>query len=140
MSPISSIQAQGVSRAGAAQLSLNGGGFGRSRARTGDGAGENAVGAGAAAAPPGRKELEKRLGELIGSALLMPVLKKMQDSPFKTKYSSGGKSEGVFKGQLALELSQKTGRAMSHGFARKLVDAVERRQAATQSDSSGNSV
>ncbi len=57
-------------------------------------------------------------------ALVGPVIRQMQDSPFKTKFAHGGRGEEVFGGQLALELSKRVGRTLAERMPAAWVEAV----------------
>ncbi len=74
-----------------------------------------------------RDELRRRLGEFVGGVFFGPVLQEMQKSPFKTRYSDGGRGEAAFAGQLALELSKRAGRSAANGFASQWIGTIERR-------------
>lgn len=92
----------------------------------------------------GVDEFKRRWGEAVGMALIGPVIRQMQDSPFKTKYAHGGRGEEVFGGQLALELSKRVGRTLAQRMPAAWVEAVAQRYggadrlAALEADATAN--
>lgn len=77
--------------------------------------------------PDARRDLRDRIGEFVGGVFFTPLLQEMQKSPFKTRYSDGGRGGAAFAGQLSLELAKRAGRAAGDGFADRLIGSIGRR-------------
>ena len=75
---------------------------------------------------PARESAQK----LVGMALFLPLLKQMQNSPFKTDVFHGGRGEEVFTQQLHMTLADRLGQRMGG----QLVDAVAERMQAFQAN------
>ncbi len=68
-------------------------------------------------------EARESAEQLIGIALFMPLLKEIQDNPFKSELMHGGRGEDVFAERLHAQLADGLGRRMGGD----LVDAVVKR-------------
>ena len=71
--------------------------------------------------------LQGAIGEFVGGAFFTPMIKSMQNSTFKTRFSSGGRGEDAFGGQMAVELGKSLGHAGMRSFGTHLYKAVARR-------------
>lgn len=71
-------------------------------------------------------ELREHVGEFVANIFYGTLFRQMQQSNLKGKYLHGGRGEEVFRGQLAMELTRRMGRAPNDPIAQRMYESFAR--------------
>lgn len=73
-------------------------------------------------------KLREAAGKTVGSAFYGTIFQMMRESPFKTKFGSGGRGEEVFSAQLHGVLAERLGESKQSNLSEVLYRRLERQQ------------